>query len=189
MQRGFTLIELLATMGIIVVLAVLIIAAVAGVGESYEKLETQYLVKSLSQSLDLYAVNENVYPAPDGSNFLEVDWTIDEDDVAQLKDFQTWPVLNKLGFKLQFTFNHDLLRAADADRKRLQDFYQQDLRYTLGEQDDNGHTVVGLFDDWNWNSDLAKAVDTPYPYVYSYGLDNADGSNTSVWIYNSKSGN
>ena len=70
----------------------------------------------------------------------------------------------------------------------MQDSYEQDLRYVLGTGvDDNGHVPEGKFDNWNWEptalAGVGKALQSPFPYVYSYGEGNQDGMDDALWIY------
>ena len=186
MQRiGLTLVELLAVIGIIVALASVLLVAALGTQQNYEELQTRTICGDVTRSILLFAESENSLPAPDNGHFIEVDWTLDENKTSVLKDFENWPVLNKLAFKHDLAFDHELLHeTGSGDRRRLQDAYGQDLRYVLGGMvDDNGHKAEGKFDNWNWNSVTASAIKKPYPYVYSYGPDNEDGTQSDLWIY------
>ena len=186
MQRlALTLVELLAVIGIIVALASLLLVAVVGTQQNYEELQTRSVCGDVTRSILLFAESENSLPAPDNDYYIEVDWTLDDNKTSVLKDFDNWPVLNKLVFKHELAFDHELLHeTGSGDRRRLQDAYGQDIRYVLGDGvDDNGHQVEGQFDDWNWNPTTTSAIKKPYPYVYSYGPDNEAGTQFDLWIY------
>ena len=102
MRNGFTLIELIAVMAIILVLASVLLVSLTGTQDSYMRLQTKNLTGEVTRVIQLFSQNENSFPAPDDSCFLEIDWSLDDNKASVLKDFDNWPVLNKLVFKFDF---------------------------------------------------------------------------------------
>jgi prepilin-type N-terminal cleavage/methylation domain-containing protein len=184
---GFTLIEILVVVGIIALLAAHNLPNVVGAQNRYRKTQTQQLVNDLGAAIDIYALANKYPPAPDDSCFIEYDTSIDDDDLAQLAAIEDWPVLNKLSTRQQFSFAFEsLIDGSTADRKRMADAWQQPIRYLRGSEgpDDHGHTPEGLIDGWNYDAEQGEILRKQFPYIYSYGPVNDDGSDLERWIYN-----
>ena len=134
----------------------------------------------------LFLQNAGSLPKPDNDFYIEYDPMLDMQDPMNITDsaYQTWPLINKLIVKSGLSIDHDLFYETGTNtRRRFCDAWDQDIRYVIGSgMDDNGHTVEGLFTDWNWDVENAKPFLSTFPYVYSYGAGNSDGADTSLWI-------
>ncbi|MFW5829871.1 MAG: type II secretion system protein [Planctomycetota bacterium] len=182
-ESAFTLIELLVVIGIISLLAGLLLPALSGLRKAHDKSRTQELVNSVANAIELYAQTEDGYPAPDGTAYLAWDGSVGGDD-TDLLTFASWPVLNKLVLKCDFSFEHSGLKQQGGIRV-LADPWDQAIRYVLGDgSDDRGHVPEGTHTDWNWDEEAGAPRRTRFPYVYSYGPDNPGGADVDQWIYN-----
>ena len=184
-RLAFTLIELLIAIAIIASLAALVFAAVTAAKDNSQHIQTASAISNVSTSLLLHKSIENKLPAADASCYLHYDPLLDHNDPLNNVDsaYATWPVLNKLVAHRGLQLDHELL-VKEGSAQRLHDAWGQGIRYVIGTgKDDNEHEPEGLFTNWNWDSVNDKAKQNAYPYVYSYGPDNDDGSNTELWVY------
>ncbi len=184
-KHAFTLIELLIVMAIILVLAGLVLAGVGTMRDNADKLQVSSAIGNVNAALLLHKSINNQLPAADDSFYLDYDPLLDGNDPLNNTDsaYATWPVLNKLSVHNGLQLDHELLQD-NGSKKRMFDNWDQEIRYVIGAaQDDNTITVEGKFPDWNWDSVNSKAHVPGFPYVYSYGPDNPDGSDDTLWIY------
>lgn len=163
----------------------MILAGVSNVRNTADTLQVSTAVSHVSTSLLLHQATHNQLPDPDVLYFLEFDTALDTGDPKMNIDavYKTWPILNKLVAHSGLQLDFELLQG-DSNLQRLADVWEQDIRYVLGSGlDDNGLQPEGSFTDWNWDPHNKKALKKGYPYVYSYGLDNIDGTQKDRWIY------
>ena len=185
-RHAFTLIEILIVIAIIASLAAVVLGAVSSLRNSSDQLKVNSSISAITAALLLHKTVNNSLPAADASCFLDYDKTLDVQDPLNNTDsvYATWPVLNKLVAHNGLSLDHDLLIDQNGSKQRLFDMWDQEIRYVIGSGiDDQSHTPEGMFDDWNWDTANDQALSPGYPYVYSYGADNPDGSDHGAWIY------
>ena len=188
MKGAFTLIELLVVTAIIAVLSTVILAAVLGVRGGNDQLQTREMIGHVQKALLVYQLNEDSFPAADNGYYVELDSSLDEGDLKNLKDFQSWPILNKLRFKAGLSVDSQFIDSTHSTH-RLVDAWSQDIRYVLNDAlDDNGRQAQGAFASWNWNASTSQAIRKPFAYVYSYGADNETGEQMDLWIFDDAQG-
>ena len=184
-HNAFTLIELLVVISIIVVLASVLLAASVGMQEKAASLQVSSAVNSTTSALLLFRSSKMNLPAADNDFFMEYDHLLDIQDPLNNTDsvYATWPVLNKLVAHSDLHLDHELLEG-DGSKQRFVDHWGQDIRYVTGNgKDDNEHQPQGSFPNWNWDSVNDKPLSNNYPYVYSYGVENPNGDDLSLWVY------
>lgn len=181
-RGGFTLIELLVVVLIVTILMGLLIPGLMAVRQGMRKAETSQLIAAVSQALDVYAIGEQGLPPPDDGHFFDTEGK-DGDDLVQLKDFPNWPTLDKL-LHQGLTFDRKRHLRPEGTGQRLVDSWGGPIRYVIGSgSDDHGRTPQGSFDDWNWDRENDRPIESGYPYVYSYGRNNPKGADLDSWIY------
>ncbi len=191
LRRGFTLIEMLVVVAIILLLASLLVPAVMGSQESYDKMAATDLVGGLLIALNIQKLESKGYPLPDNqesTNKSDAGYYI---GVFRYDRSDKNPgLVNRLVESQKFSFD-----AANMlnDDNILIDGWGNPIHYVLGNaansknlasyddtkpQDLNKPKfadVAPLESDWN-TGDIAG-----YPYIYSEGAD--AGAGDESWIY------
>ena len=178
---AFTLIEILIVVAIVALLSSMIIGAVFMVRNEAEMLESKDLVSKTMQAMLLYYETEEPM-LPDDSYYINYDPSLDQRDLSVIAQYKTWPVMNRLQVKLEFHVDEKFRQQLSGNICRVVDSWEQPLNFVVGNQPDAfAHVAEGAFEGWNLNQGTVQRKN--YPYIYSYGPDNGDGTDTSLWIY------
>ena len=191
-RRGFTLVELLAVMAIIGMLMAVLIPAVIGTQNSYEKLATKDLVGGLQMALQIVKVEDAGYPLPDNQQS-----TVETDPGYLIGNFR-WDrsekkpgIINRLVHSQKFGFDYDNLLNED---NIVTDAWGEPIIYVRGDVKNNKHKSGydnKLPQDLNKPKDASKppadsdwnSKDDPgYAYIYSLGSPEV-GAQEDAWIY------
>lgn len=187
LQRcAFTMVEVLIVIVITAILAAMVLGLVGSLGDSKDRLQVSATCAHYTNALLTFLQSSGSLPIADDLYYIDYDPALDIHDPLQNTDsaYAKWPLTNKLIARSGLSIDHDLFQnTGKGTTQRLFDAWDQEIRYVIGDaKDDNNHMVEGLFPDWNWDSDKGAPIHTVYPYVYSYGPANSDGSDTSLWV-------
>ena len=189
LRNAFTLVEILMVVGIITLLSALLLPAVLGSEESFQKSATQNLVDSLYMAMRSYKMGNSMYPLPDEqespdplkSGYLVGHLRYDRSD-------QNRGIVNHFVDVQEFVFDTELFLGED---NLLTDPWGTPIHYVRGDSKNN-NTKPGYDPDKpqdlnkpkdadmapaksDWNSQDERA----HVYIYSEGPE----FNQDSWIY------
>ena len=95
-RRAFTLIELLVVITLIAVLSTALLVGANALKRKAAQAQTAAFIGDLTTALIHLSTNDGSLPQPDNGSFIRYDPDLDLADTTELKDYATWPVMNKV---------------------------------------------------------------------------------------------